>query len=238
MNKKTKEISHQEEYISNIISPEKEMILKEFLKTYKRYPVIAITWPAWIGKSTITNELSKYLWAKTYTELPNTNPFLKIISSTNYKVNDASLWINNQNYFLATDTSQITKAFIEASKKPIVFDFTLAQTLIFADIKLNWNYLKTFKSMYKSQFNTLPKPDIVIEVQADSSIIIDRLAKRWKHIDEWVIKITELINSYYKNGLIDENYQDTKVLKFDNNKFEAEQSDILKRVLKILDEAA
>ncbi len=229
---------NQEEYISSIISPETDMVLKEFLETYKRYPVIAITWPAWIGKSTITEELSKYLWAKIYTELPNTNPFLKTIDATNYKVNDASLWLNNQNYFLATDVSQITKAFIEASKKPIVFDFALSQTLIFADIKLNWNYLKTFKSMYEAQFDSLPKPDIVIEVQADSSIIIDRLAKRWKYIDEWVIKITELINSYYKNGLVDENYQDTKVLKFDNNKFEPEKSNILARVLKLLDEAA
>ena len=237
MKNNQKEI-HQEEYVSHIITPEKEIVLKEFLESYKRYPVIAITWPAWIGKSTITNELAKYLWAKTYTELPNTNPFLKIISWTNYKINDASLWINNQNYFLATDTSQITKAFIEATKKPIVFDFALSQTLIFADIKLNWSYLKTFKSMYKTQFNSLPKPDIVIEVQADSSIIIDRLAKRWKHIDEWVIKITELINSYYKNGLVDENYQDTKILKFDNNEFLPEKSDILKKVLKLLDNAA
>lgn len=233
-----KKTINQEEYIALIRTPEVDMVLKDFLKTYKRYPVIAITWPAWIGKSTITKELAKYLWAKIYTELPATNPFLKTIDATNYKVNDITLWLNNQNYFLATDVSQITKAFIEANQKPIVFDFALSQTLIFADIKLKWHYLKTFKSMYEAQFDSLPKPDIVIEVQADSNIIIDRLAKRWKYIDEWVIKITELINSYYKNGLVDENYQDTKVLKFDNNKYEPEKSNILARVLKLLDEAA
>jgi len=42
MKNNQKEI-HQEEYVSHIITPEKEIVLKEFLESYKRYPVIAIT---------------------------------------------------------------------------------------------------------------------------------------------------------------------------------------------------
>jgi len=206
-------------YESLIITPDVDIALKDFLKMQKRYPVIAITWPAWVGKSTITKLIADYLWAKLYTELPDNNPFLKVIKNTYWKVNDITLWGNNQNYFLATDVWEIVKAFIEAKVSPIVFDFALTQPFIFSDINLKWNWLKSFKSMYEQQFNSLPKPDIVLELKADSSVIINRLAQRWKHIDDFVITMTQKLNSYYDSWIVEEHYTwgDTKVLFFDNS---------------------
>lgn len=122
---------------SEIIIPETHTTLKKFLLLQKRYPVIAITGPAGVGKSTITRELARYLGATIYTELPEYNPFLKIIKETSGKVNDVTLWTNNQNYFLATDVGEITKAFQAARDTPIVFDFALTQTLIFSDMNLS-----------------------------------------------------------------------------------------------------
>lgn len=204
-------------YVANIITPEFEMTLQEFLRYQKRFPVIAVTWPAWVGKSTVTNEISKLLWAKLFTELPENNPCLKVIRETKGVVNDVTLWGNNQNYFLATDVTEIMKAFIQSRQSPIVFDFALTQPFIFSDIKLSWEWLKWFNDMFKMQFDSLPKPDIVIELQADSSIIIDRLAKRGKHIDEFVIKMTEQLNWYYKQGIVPEKYKDTRVIQLPNN---------------------
>ena len=94
---------------------------------------------------------------------------------------------NNQNYFLATDINQITEAFIVSKKQPIVLDFALTQPFIFSDMKLKWAWLDAFNSMYENQFKSLPKPDIIVELRADSSVLIDRLEKRWKHIDEFVV---------------------------------------------------
>lgn len=226
-----------------IIEPEKETTLKNFLETNKRYPIIAITWPAGVGKSTITNLIASYLWAAIYTELPAYNPFLKIIKETKWKVNDTCLWLNNQNFFLATDVGEITKAFIESSKKPIVFDFALTQSYIFSDIKLTWSNLKTFNEMFEAQFETLPKPDIVIEVQADAEVIINRLSNRWAHIDDFVINMTRKINEYYKNGIVNEFYEWkdwlwAKVIPFDNNKNEPNKKLILDRVIEVLEQKA
>lgn len=52
--------------------------------------------------------------------------------------------------------------------------------------------------MYQAQFDSLPKPDIVIEVGADNETIIKRLQSRGKHIDDFVIKMVEKLNGYYK----------------------------------------
>lgn len=207
-------------YESFIITPNVDIALKDFLKMQKRYPVIAITWQPWIGKSTISRQLSNMLWAELYTELPENNVNLNIIKQTKWKVNDVTLWGNNQNYFLATDVNQITKAFILSKEKPIVFDFALTQPFIFSDMKLSWtSWLKVFNSIYEHQFSSLPKPDIVIELKANSSVLIDRLAKRWKHIDKFVIKMTEQMEHYYKSWIVKEHYSwdETKIIEIDNN---------------------
>lgn len=207
-------------YSSLIIPPERNMVLGEFLKHNKRYPVIAFTGPAWIGKSTLSKKITESLGAELYTELPELNPCLRVIKETGGKVNDITLWWNNQNFFLSTDVAQIIKAFIAARSKPVVFDFALTQTLIFADIKLSGEWLKTFKDMYMLQFDSLPKPDIIIELKADNSVIVQRLAGRWwKHIDEHVIKMVEDINHYYQNGIVPEYYEwpESSVLQIQNN---------------------
>ncbi len=224
--------SHQ----SEIIVPEVDMVLQDFLLLQKRYPVIAITGPAWVGKSTITRELAQYLWAVTFTELPENNPFLQVLKATSWKVNDVTLWTNNQNYFLATDVAEITKAFIQAKNLPIVFDFALTQPFIFSDINLKWTYLQAFNEMYRLQFASLPKPDIVIEVGAEDETIIQRLQSRWKHIDEFVIKMVEKINGYYKSWIVQENYEwkETKVIYFDNGTQLWNPSQIREKVIQTL----
>lgn len=230
-------MTYSNNFVSSITRPEIEMTLKNFLVSQKRFPVIAVTGPAWVWKSTITNELAKYLGAKIYTELPENNPFLNIIKETAGKVNDITLWLNNQNFFLATDIGEITKAFIESKNKPIVFDFALTQTFIFSDINMSGNYLKAFNEIYQLQFDSLPKPDIVIEVTSDNATIIKRLHSRWKHIDEFVINMVEKLNSYYKWGIVEESYQweKTKVIIFDNNENYNNKDEITKKVIQTLE---
>lgn len=226
----------QKTVLWDIIIPSVESTLQEFLVLQKRHPVIAVTGPAWVGKSTITKELANYLWATIFTEIPENNPFLKIIRETAWKVNDVMLWTHNQNYFLATDVAEITKAFIQAKNTPIVFDFALTQPFIFADMQLSWNALQAFNHMYALQFHSLPKPDIVIEVGADNETIMKRLQARGKHIDEFVQKMVEKLNTYYASGIVEENYSgdDTKVIYFDNGVQFQDPNQIKQKVIQTL----
>ena len=226
----------QKTVLWDIIIPSVESTLQEFLVLQKRHPVIAVTGPAWVGKSTITRELANYLSATIFTEIPENNPFLKIIRATEWKVNDVMLWTHNQNYFLATDVAEITKAFIQAKNTPIVFDFALTQPFIFADMQLSGNALQAFNHMYALQFHSLPKPDIVIEVGADNETIMKRLQARGKHIDEFVQKMVEKLNAYYASGIVEENYSgdDTKVIYFDNGVQFQDPNQIKQKVIQTL----
>jgi len=118
--------------MEKLIEKQEKITLKWFLELYKRFPIIAVTWPAWVWKSTITKIISKYIWWIIFTELPENNPFLNIIKTTNWKV-DNTIWWSNQNYFLATDSAQLSNWYIESKKQPVIFDFALTQPLIFTN---------------------------------------------------------------------------------------------------------
>ena len=204
-------------YKDFILEPELNLSLRDFLSHYKRYPVMAITGPAGVWKSTLTKILAELLGWIIYTELPDQNPFLSIIKNTKWKVSDLTLWLNNQNYFLATDVAQITKWFIESKFFPVIFDFALTQPFIFSDINLSGNKKKAFDEIFSEQFTTLPKPDIIIEITATDSILVNRLAQRWKYIDEFIIKITEKVNSYYKWWIVQDYFKWSTIKRIENN---------------------
>jgi deoxyadenosine/deoxycytidine kinase len=124
------------------------IILAKFLEKFKRFPIISITWPAWVGKTTITETISKFLWAKIYRELPEINPFLAIISTTKWKAKD-TLWYPNQSLFCTQDAAIITDWFVSALNTPIVFDFAITQTKAFWNIKLKWREKKNFNSLFE-----------------------------------------------------------------------------------------
>ncbi|MCK9272872.1 deoxynucleoside kinase [Candidatus Gracilibacteria bacterium] len=210
-------MNKSDSYRDFISEPELNMTLKEFLKHYKRFPVIAITGPAGVGKSTFTRILADFLGGIIYTELPDENPFLSIIKNTKGKVSDLTLWLNNQNYFLATDVAQVTKGFIESKFFPIIFDFALTQPFIFSDINLSGDKRKAFNSIFTEQFKTLPKPDIIVEIKATNDVLVKRLIQRGKYIDDFVIKMTERINSYYNGGIVQDYFRGSTIKRIENN---------------------
>jgi len=194
------------------------LALKEFLDKKKRHPIISITGPAWVGKSTISTQISEKLQWVLLTELPEQNPFLKLIKNQNIDPNNPELWWNNQNYFLATDIAQIVKWFDFSSYKPVIFDFSLVQPYIFSQIKLWWTpWFTSFEQMYKLQFNSIPKPDIIIEVSAETKTILERLEKRWKYIDSHLEQVIETLNKNFQKGSVKEHYKWISYINFQNN---------------------
>lgn len=186
--------------------------LANFLEKHKRFPVIAVTWPAWVWKTTITNTISDFYWAKEYRELPELNPFLPLIWKTKDKVQD-SLWFPNQSLFCAQDSGIITDWFINAQKSPIVFDFAITQTKAYWNLKLKWqekiNFNRTFDNLFyweKWWFWWLPKPDLIIQIKATDESIIKRRENRWKYIDWMYVDEVWKMNEVYNSNFLENHY--------------------------------
>lgn len=193
--------------------------LMEFLKEHKRFPIIAITWPAWAWKSTFVSFLKDNLKAEVLREKPEENPFLWIIKETKWKV-DEWVYYANQSLFLATDTAEITKWFKMAKNSPVIFDFGIQQPFVFSDMNLSWSNLRTFNENFHLSNSILPKPDMVIEIRVKNETLTRRLSGRWTHIDDQLIKRAESLNWYYRGfWIVKEFYEwQSLIIEIDNDK--------------------
>lgn len=209
-------------------------VLADFLEKFKRFPIIAITWPAWTWKTTVTNAVAKFYNAKIFRELPELNPFLALIWKTKDKVKD-SLWFPNQTLFCTQDAAIITDWFINASKTPIVFDFAITQTKAYWDLKLKWKEKENFTRLFENivhwdknwWFWWLPVPDLVIEVKSDDKSIISRRQARGKRVDSVYEDEVWEMNRLYDSWFVQNHYE--KVIVFDNNAHMSEQ-DLIKKI--------
>ncbi len=188
--------------------------LYEFLSLHSRFPVIAITGVPWVGKSSIAEWLAQNLWATIFTEQTENNKFLSLIKQW---VSDITTWGNNQNYFLTTDVNQVTAGFIQSQKSPVIFDFTLTQPYIFADMQLSGtDWWKSFTQQFDLSFWSLPQPDIILELTAWEEIILNRLNNRGTYIDDTLQSMISDMLWYYKKWIVPEIYNDSHIQQIQN----------------------
>ncbi len=205
----------------NLWNSEINQSMANFLEKFKRFPIISITWPAWVWKTTITETVASFLSAKIYRELHELNPFLALISTTKWKMKD-TLWYPNQSLFCSQDSAIITDWFMNASNNPIVFDFAITQTKAFWNIKLKWKEKQNFNDLFewifywtKNWFWWLASPDLVIEVRADSKTILERRKSRGKYIDWSYEDEVDTMNNLYHSWFVWSHFEN--VIVFDND---------------------
>lgn len=211
-----------------------DVTLANFLEKFKRFPIIAVTWPAWVGKTTITNAVADFYKAEIFRELPELNPFLALIWKTKDKITD-SLWFPNQSLFCTQDSAIVIDWFINASKKPIVFDFAITQTKAYWNLKLKWaekqNFTKLFENLFYGDkswwFWWLPMPDLVIEVKADDESIISRRQFRGKRVDSVYKDEVWEMNHIYNSWFVRNHYEN--VVTFDNSD-NVSKEDLIKKI--------
>ena len=135
---------------------------------------IAIEGPIGVGKSSLAKILAQKYASRLVKEEVAGNPFLE-----RFYENPRKFAFQTQLFFLLSRYRQQRElAQGDLFDGGLVCDYILAKDKIFALINLEDDEISLYESIYKLLVSTLPKPDLVIYLQARPEVLLSRVRKR------------------------------------------------------------
>jgi deoxyadenosine/deoxycytidine kinase len=135
---------------------------------------IAIEGPIGVGKSSLAKILAHKYASRLVKEEAAGNPFLE-----RFYENPRKFAFQTQLFFLLSRYRQQRElAQGDLFEGGLVCDYILAKDKIFALINLEDDEISLYESIYKLLVSTLPKPDLVIYLQARPEVLLSRVRKR------------------------------------------------------------
>ncbi|MCR4310589.1 MAG: deoxynucleoside kinase [Deltaproteobacteria bacterium] len=135
---------------------------------------IAIEGPIGVGKSSLAKILAQKYASRLVKEEVAGNPFLE-----RFYENPRKFAFQTQIFFLLSRYRQQRElAQGDLFEAGLVCDYILAKDKIFALINLEDDEISLYESIYKLLVSTLPKPDLVIYLQARPEVLLSRVRKR------------------------------------------------------------
>jgi len=134
----------------------------------------AIEGPIGVGKSSLAKILAQKYASRLVREEVAGNPFLE-----RFYENPRKFAFQTQLFFLLSRYRQQRElAQGDLFEAGLVCDYILAKDKIFALINLEDDEISLYESIYKLLVSTLPKPDLVIYLQARPEVLLSRVRKR------------------------------------------------------------
>jgi len=135
---------------------------------------LAIEGPIGVGKSSLAKILAQKYGSRLVKEEVEANPFLE-----RFYENPRKYAFQTQLFFLLSRYRQQRElAQGDLFESGVVCDYILAKDKIFALINLEDDEVSLYESIYKLLVSTLPKPDLVIYLQARPEVLLSRVRKR------------------------------------------------------------
>ncbi len=135
---------------------------------------IVVEGPMGVGKSSLASRLATRFNADILFEQPQDNPFLERFYQSREKYA-----LPTQLHFLFQRSQQM-KSLQQRDlfHSSVVGDFLLEKDKLFAQLNLETDELALYKQIYKQLSPELPRPDLVIYLQAPVSVLMQRIRRR------------------------------------------------------------
>ncbi|MEA1888808.1 MAG: deoxynucleoside kinase [Pseudomonadota bacterium] len=135
---------------------------------------IVVEGPMGVGKSSLARRLAKQFNADILFEQPEENPFLERFYRSREKYA-----LPTQLHFLFQRCQQMkTLQQRDLFHSSVVGDFLLEKDRLFAQLNLDEDELHLYDQIYKHMSPELPRPDLVIYLQAPVAVLMQRIRRR------------------------------------------------------------
>jgi len=184
----------------------------------KKTRYIVVEGPIGAGKTTLARLLAEELNCRSLLEQVDDNPFLR-----KFYDEPGSYAFQTQLYFLLSRYRQQQRlAQQDLFQQGTVADYLFAKDHIFAELNLDGDELALYRQLFKLLDSRLPKPDLVVYLQARADILMERLRKRdreyERHITaEYIERVAEAYRQYFYN------YDDTPLLVVESSEIDIVQ---------------
>ncbi len=164
----------------------------------KRY--IVVEGPIGVGKTTLAGMLADELQAKLIRERVEENPFLKRFYEDPEKNS-----FSTQLFFLLTRYQQQRDlAQQELFNQTTVVDYLFAKDRLFAQVNLDSDELSLYRQLFALLDARIPKPDLVVYLEARLDVLLARIRKRAKDYEQritpsYVEKVAEAYREFFFN---------------------------------------
>ena len=179
-----------------------------------KFRSIAVEGPIGVGKTSFVELLAKRFEANKVLEDVE-NPFLG-----DFYAEKPGASFQAQLFFLLSRFRQLQELEQRDLFSQItLIDFILPKDKIFAYLTLDDSELSLYEKLYEVQAEQVPKPDLVIYLQADTRHLQDRIRLRAREVesriaDDYITEVAKAYNYFFFH------YKDTPLLVIDTNQID------------------
>ena len=159
---------------------------------------IVVEGPIGVGKTTLVEMLVKEFGARPVYEAVEQNPFLE-----RFYEDRAKYAFQTQLFFLLSRYQQQRELQQpELFKRSVISDYLFAKDRIFAYLNLSDDELTLYEQVFRLLDAQIPKPDLVIYLQATADVLAHRIELRGKYFErnitpDYLVKLSEAYADYF-----------------------------------------